>query len=901
MLDSETKRKIDTLRSILVGKVPDPKSQIEQITTGMIYKFMFDMDQESIEFGGVASFFSGEFEKYAWSNLFDPKLSGVDRVQLYDEAIQKMYNNPSAPQLFRDIFKNTYLPFKDPSTLNMFVKELNDFHYSHSEKLGDAFEYLLSFMGSQGDAGQFRTPRHIIDFIVEIINPKKDETILDPACGTAGFLISSFKHIMRENGDRKAGDKLTADERKAVGNNLVGYDIDPNMTRISLVNMYLHQFASPLIHEYDTLSSEDRWDEYFDVILANPPFFSPKGGIKPHQRFGLQSTRAEILFLDYILQHLKPNGRAGIIVPEGVIFQNGTAYKTLRKKLVEDCLVGVISLPAGVFQPYSGVKTSILILDKELNQQSDNIFFAKVENDGFSLGAHRTPIEKNDLPNLVSTIQSQNKDELFSVSKTNIIGNSSVSLSQSNYQTIDETVSDYPMIKIGDLFTTSSGGTPKAKEQKYYKNGTIPWIRSGEVDGKLVLDSELKITELGLKESSAKLFPVNSVLVAMYGATAGKVGILGIEASTNQAVCAIFPNEKCLPKYLYHLLRSQEETLVGLSVGGAQPNISQTIIKDFEIPLPPIEVQQQIVDELEGYQKIIDGCRQVVENYKPTIDMDPSWEMVELKNIIKLSSGQGLTQKDFRKGAYEVYGGNGVIGHHNEYFLNDKTVVIGRVGVYCGTVHLTSEKCWITDNALFVKDLLKPVNLEYLAIVLRNLNLNQYAKVGGQPSISQGEILGLSIPFPEMEIQYEVVMNANHITSLVQQNDELIKIYTQKIQDRISKVWGVGVEPIRLSNEEIMEQIKSGVLVHPQNDKWHEFFKFLKSKIHHDIDVPNPLILGGSGANNFSKNQRLREHLKVAEQNDVLSEALEFLTKFSDSQWVKSDGNLDPNAPTSFH
>ena len=193
MLDSETKRRIDTLRDILVGKIPNPQSQVEQITTGLIYKFMNDMDEESIELGGDASFFVGDYEKYAWKHLFDSKLGGVDRVNLYSEAIENMYFNPSAPQLFRDIFKNAFLPFKDPSTLNMFLKEIDEFHYTHSEKLGDAFEYLISIMGSQGDAGQFRTPRHIIDFIVEVINPQKDESILDPACGTAGFLISSYK------------------------------------------------------------------------------------------------------------------------------------------------------------------------------------------------------------------------------------------------------------------------------------------------------------------------------------------------------------------------------------------------------------------------------------------------------------------------------------------------------------------------------------------------------------------------------------------------------------------------------------------------------------------------------------------------------------------------------------
>ena len=192
--------------------------------------------------------FLNDFESIH-ENLFDAKLGGADKVQLYSDAIENMYTNPSAPQLFREIFKNSFLPFKDPSTLNMFLKEINEFHYSHSEKLGDAFEYLLSFMGSQGDAGQFRTPRHIIDFIVEIVNPKKNETILDPACGTAGFLISSYKHILSQNTDKKLGDKLMRLSENRLQS--VGYDISPDMTRISLVNMYLHRLR---VHKFTNMT-----------------------------------------------------------------------------------------------------------------------------------------------------------------------------------------------------------------------------------------------------------------------------------------------------------------------------------------------------------------------------------------------------------------------------------------------------------------------------------------------------------------------------------------------------------------------------------------------------------------------------------------------------------------------
>jgi len=223
-------------------------------------------------------------------------------------------------------------------------------------------------LGSQGDAGQFRTPRHIIDFMVEVLDPKKNETILDPACGTAGFLISAWKHILKNNTDKTTGDKLTPDERVRLAANIKGYDISPDMVRLSLVNLYLHGFSDPHIVEYDTLTSDEKWNEVADVILANPPFMSPKGGIKPHKRFTVQASRSEVLFVDYMAEHLTATGRAAIVVPEGIIFQSGTAYKALRKMLVDTSLVAVVSLPAGVFNPYSGVKTSILILDKRVAQ-----------------------------------------------------------------------------------------------------------------------------------------------------------------------------------------------------------------------------------------------------------------------------------------------------------------------------------------------------------------------------------------------------------------------------------------------------------------------------------------------------------------------------------------------------
>lgn len=337
MLNFDVKRKINTLRDILVGKVPDPKAQVEQITIALIYKFMDDIDQEGVDFGGKREFFKGDYEKYSFTNIMGNGHGAQEKLNLYDEGITKMTTNPDLPKLFRDILRNAYIPYRDPETLNRFLKEIAEFSYEDSEELGNAFEYLLSIMGSQGDAGQFRTPRHIIDMMVEIIAPTKNESILDPACGTAGFLISAYNYIKRANRGEDGKTTLNADDKNRMTNNFAGYDISPDMVRLSRVNMYLHGFTSPNISEYDTLTSLDKWDDDYDVIFSNPPFMTPKGGITPHNRYQVSAKRAEVLFVDYIAEHLNPTGRAAIIVPEGIVFQSQTAYNYPIVRLGDIC------------------------------------------------------------------------------------------------------------------------------------------------------------------------------------------------------------------------------------------------------------------------------------------------------------------------------------------------------------------------------------------------------------------------------------------------------------------------------------------------------------------------------------------------------------------------------------
>lgn len=633
MLDADTKRRIDTARDILVGKVPDPKSQVEQITIALIYKFMDDMDLESEELGGTRNFFTGDFARYGWARLMRSGLGGHETLNLYAEAIVRMPENPGIPPLFRDIFKNAYLPYRDPETLRAFLKIIDEFEYDHSERLGDAFEYLLSVLGSQGDAGQFRTPRHIIDFMVEIVDPQKHERVLDPACGTAGFLISAYKHILRANRAADGHSTLTPDERGRLAANFTGYDISPDMVRLSLVNMYLHGFAAPHIYEYDTLTSQDRWNEYADVILANPPFMSPKGGIRPHNRFSVQSKRSEVLFVDYMAEHLTPAGRAAIIVPEGIIFQSQTAYKRLRKLLVEEYLVAVVSLPAGVFNPYSGVKTSILFLDKALARQSDRIAFFKVENDGFHLGAQRRPIDQDDLPEVAALVKQWMADcrlrvasrestdpqstirnpKCLVVAKEKIAANGDYNLSGERYRTSIASNHSFPVVSLGDasLFRVESGGTPRSDVVEYWGGG-IPWATLVDLPAtdliSQIFSTQRTISEKGLRESSAKLLPANSVVVSTR-ATIGRIAINRVPIATNQGFknVVIEDERRAVPEYIALALTKLVPTMQAWATGGTFVEISKSKFCELQIPLPPLEVQREIVAEIEGYQKEIEN------------------------------------------------------------------------------------------------------------------------------------------------------------------------------------------------------------------------------------------------------------------------------------------------------
>ncbi len=849
MLDSVTKRRIDTARDILVGKIPDPKSQVEQITIALIYKFMDDMDAQAEELGGKRKFFAKFFAKYGWPKLLRAGLGGHETLALYAEAITRMPENPGIPPLFRTIFKNAYLPYRDPETLKMFLKIIDEFSYDHSEKLGDAFEYLLSVLGAQGDAGQFRTPRHIIDFIVEVVDPKKNETVLDPACGTAGFLISSYKHILKATTDTKGHSTLTPDDKKRLAHNFLGYDISPDMVRLSLVNLYLHGFTAPEIDEYDTLTSQDKWNETADVILANPPFMSPKGGIKPHDRFSVKSKRSEVLFVDYMAEHLTPTGRAGIIVPEGIIFQSQNAYTQLRKMLVESYLVAVVSLPAGIFQPYSGVKTSILILDRSLAKQSDTVGFFKIESDGFGLGAQRRAIEKNDLPQAAAEIaeylrrlrgresvlpspsgrgQGEGASEGWMptlgliVPKEKLAANGDFNLSGERYRENGARSHIYPLVPISEVCTINP---PKSEALSLPPDTVVSFVPMADLGEKRMAFAPKETKKLSEVGTSYTYFKDNDVLVAKVTPCFenGKAGItrdltngIGFGSSEFYVLRA---SDRVLPEFIYFCVCNEMfrnaaiEQMTG--TGGLQ-RVPRAYIENFQIPLPPLSVQKEIVAEIEGYQKVIDGARAVLDHYHPHIPIQPDWPMVELGELCDFKNG--LNFKTGETGHAVKIVGVGDFQKHlhvpvttldevhldeplgEEYFLKPNDVLFvrsnGNPDLVGRSMIFPKTDKRVTFTGFSIRGRVKDdrVSPIFLAHFFKSRDFAERIKTVGQgagiSNLSQSLLNNLTIPLPPLALQQQIVAEIETEQGLVVGNRALVERFEKKIAGVLARVWG---------------------------------------------------------------------------------------------------------------
>jgi type I restriction enzyme M protein len=605
---------------------------------------------------------------------------------------------------------------------------------------------------------------------------------------------------------------LTPDDKGRLAKNFKGYDISPDMVRLSLVNLYLHGFTDPHIYEYDTLTSEERWNEFADVILANPPFMSPKGGIKPHKRFSIQAKRSEVLFVDYMAEHLTPSGRAAIIVPEGIIFQSGTAYRQLRETLINEHLIGVISLPSGVFMPYTGVKTSILVLDRTTAKRKSSVLFSEIKHIGVSLGVKRTVSEHNDLPTVLHDYRAfYEGGELSRCSwltcRKEILAND-CNLTGSHYRPAIVN-GDTRLVTVADVCTitkgiSSSTTTPSGPYPLILTAAQPKTSASFQLDGPAVCVP--LISSLG--HGKAALHRIHLAR--------GKFALANL-------LVALQPKDESEldAGFLFHALDMKRADIAALMRGAANVSMKPVDIAKFEIPLPPLEVQKEIVAEIEGYQKVINGGRAVLDHYRPHIPIHPDWPIPTFENapfqIIDGDRGTNYPSKeDFSPSGHCLFlntknvRSDGFKFDELEFIsvVKDNALrkgklergdvllttrgTIGNTAIYDASVEF--EHIRINSGMLIFRPDATKLSSSYLFLFFQseNFRAQREAIVSGaaQPQLPIRNLNGAKIPLPPLATQQAIVAEIEAEQALVAANRELITRFEKKIQTALARVWG---------------------------------------------------------------------------------------------------------------
>ena len=470
MITGELKSKIDRIWDTLwTGGITSPSSALEQITYLMFMKLLDD--NEIKKEGNAAAlglvykskiFKDGEFcpddsgslsipySELRW-NVFHNYEPGImfDVVRNYVFAFIKTVNGAGKDTAFSKFMSDAVFMIPTAKVLAVCVDELNDIDMSNKDIMGDVYEYCLNKMASAGKLGQFRTPRHIIEMMVQLVKPDVDDIILDPAMGSAGFLLGSAKYIQSEHSKELLKKDVANHYNKTM---FSGFDTDPSMLRIGAMNMLLHGVEEPNIERQDSLSDDNTIRNRYSLILANPPFTGSvfQEDISKDILALCKTKKTELLFLALFIKSLRVGGRCACIVPDGVLFGSSTAHQAIRKELIENNrLQAVISMPSGVFKPYAGVSTAILLFSKD-PAGTDRVWFYDMKADGFSLDDKRSEVKENDIPDILERFNNleaendrQRTEQSFFVDKEEIAANG-YDLSINKYKKVEYVAVKYP-------------------------------------------------------------------------------------------------------------------------------------------------------------------------------------------------------------------------------------------------------------------------------------------------------------------------------------------------------------------------------------------------------------------------------------------------------------------------
>ena len=471
MLTGELKNKIDSLWDFFwTGGITNPLDVIEQMTYLMFIHDLDDTDNIHAKESAMLGL--------PYQSIFAKELQLGDRVidgtQLkwslfHDFPAQKMYSvvqemvfpfiknlHGDKESAYSKYMGDAIFKVPTPLMLSKIVDAMDDLYDQmtglvDTDLRGDLYEYLLSELASSGVAGMFRTPRHIIKMMVELMQPTSEDMICDPACGTSGFLVAAGEYLKENKKEEIFYDKAKKDHY--MNHMFYGFDMDRTMLRIGAMNMMTHGIENPFIEYRDSLSDQNTDRDKYSLILANPPF---KGSldydiVSADILKKCKTKKTELLFVELFIQMLKIGGRCACIVPDGVLFGSSTAHKAIRKELIENQrLEAVISMPSGVFKPYAGVSTGILVFTKTEHGGTDNVWFYDMQADGFSLDDKRSPINDNDIPDVIERFHNRDKEidrkrteKSFMVPKQEIEGND-YDLSINKYKKIEYVAVEYP-------------------------------------------------------------------------------------------------------------------------------------------------------------------------------------------------------------------------------------------------------------------------------------------------------------------------------------------------------------------------------------------------------------------------------------------------------------------------
>ena len=470
MITGEMKNRVDSIwDTIWTGGITSPITVLEQITYLMFMKLLDDNQLKAEANANVLGvplkkkvFQDGicvisenprietEYSNLRWSvfHNFEPGTM-LTNIQTYVFPFIKTIGE-GKDTAFSRYMKDTVFLIPTAKVLAKVVDGIDAMDMNNKDIMGDVYEYLLGKIAAAGENGQFRTPRHIIDMIVEMMKPTLKDRILDPAMGSAGFLLSSARYIS----EHQKQDLMNAENQKRYKEELFsGFDTDQSMLRIGAMNMMLHGVEDPNIRYQDSLSGENTERDAYSLIMANPPFTGSvfQEEISKDLLALCKTKKTELLFMALFTKMLKIGGRCASIVPDGVLFGSSSAHKALRKELVDNQqLIAVISMPSGVFKPYAGVSTAVLVFTKTNNGGTDKVWFYDMKADGYSLDDKRSPIDQNDIPDVIARFQNLQAEEArerteqsFMVPKQEIVDNG-YDLSINKYKKTEYKPIEYP-------------------------------------------------------------------------------------------------------------------------------------------------------------------------------------------------------------------------------------------------------------------------------------------------------------------------------------------------------------------------------------------------------------------------------------------------------------------------